>query len=1180
MYMRSLTIVLTLCLALAGLAFGQTPSGSISGMVVDAQGATVAGAAVTAKNEETNVTYTTKTLSSGDFVLPNLPPATYSLVIEQRGFKKYVHSGMVLNNNVSISAGQVSLEIGQVSQSVEVVAQGQQIQTESAEQATSIVGTQIENTQVAGRSPLALLQLVPGMYTDGDFSTANNQTGNIYANGTRGTTFNVSLNGASNIDTGSNTKMMATVSLDMVQEFRVLTSNFDAQYGKNSGAQIIMVTKTGGNSFHGAGYWYYRDKGLNANSWMNNRDSTASSPLPRADYHFNYEGYNIGGPVFIPHRFNTARNKLFFFWAEEYQQQLIPEGVRRVTVPTALERQGNFSQTYTNNNPASPFHPKDYLAGGAPFPGDIIPANRLYAPGLALLNLYPLPNVSGQINYNYQSQISSKEPRHEQHLKMYYNATPRWQFSGSLTNLPSDALTGVYCPSGYSLCPNFPLTPISYDHPGYVLTLNATTTISPTLVNDFLFDIAHHPVTVLPQDPTALTRAKTGINLPTLYPPYADWIPRVSFNGSRIQNAPSFDTGGGEWTPFNTYNTTFEFADNLSKLLNKHMVKGGVFIHRNRKNQSAYAKTSGHYDFGDNSADPYDTGFGFANAAIGTFYSFTNANQYVTGQYRYTNAEFYLQDTWKAAPRLTLNYGVRAYYIQPYFDKGLNTSNFLPEKYDPSQAPRLYWPTFDANGTKVGIDKATGKIVPATLIGLIVPNSGNLTDGLLQAGKGISPYLMKSSFLWAPRLGVAWDVTGKQKLVFRTGAGVYYDRYQGNDIFNMIVNPPAVYQSVVYNDLATNLAQAQQYLSPFGLNGIDYNGNVPTVVNYSAGIQAKLPSAVRLDVAYVGSISRHLMQTVNLNAVPYGAYFKPENQDPTKVKANPNALLGSNAYSSTFLAKYQGYSGINFEEFGATTNYNSMQVKVDRWFAKGLFLATAFTWSKCMGTAFGDGDSFRIDNLTRYANYAPCSFNVPKNLTFNYVYQIPGGSRWGTLNNLATRALFDGWQLSGLTQFRNGLPYTVGFSIPGYGNQQLTGSDQGARIVIVGNPLQGVSSGAYGLLNPSVFLPPQVGSIGIESGRNYLMGPGVNEWQMAVQRSFAIHEKAKLNLRVEGVRNVFNHTQFSGVNSTVNFTSISNAAITNPAYNPTTGALNKSGFGNINGARSPRVLQIVAKFTF
>jgi hypothetical protein len=1161
-------------LAVVAMAFAQTTSGSLAGTVVDAQGAAISGAGVTVRNMDTNTTFSAKTEVSGAFVLPNLLPARYAVMVEQPGFKKYQQSGIVLTANSNISIGQVVLQIGQVVETVEVVANGAQLQTESSEQATAIVGTQIDNTQVNGRSPLALLSIVPGMYSDGDFSTANNQTGNIYSNGTRGTTFNLTVNGASNIDTGSNTKMMATVSLDSVQEFKVLTSNFDAQYGKNSGAQIMIVTKSGTSAFHGGGYWYYRDRGLNANNWMSNRDG-----LPRANYHFNYEGYNIGGPVYIPGKFNINKDKLFFFWSEEYQQQLIPEGVRRATVPTALERKGDFSKSVDQNN--NPVTIKDYQNNNAAFPGNVIPQAQLYGPGLAALGIYPLPNVSGQKGYNFQSQISSSEPRHEQLLVMDYNASPRWRFRGSWTNLAKDVLSGMYCPSGYSLCPNIPITTIQYDHPGYILSLNATTTINSTTINEFMFDIAHHPVTVLPADPEALTRTKTGINLPTLYKPYADWIPQMTYGGTRIGNGPSFNTGGGAWTPFNTYNSTIEWVDNFTKVLNRHIVKAGVFIHRNRKNQSAYALTGGSYNFGDSTSNPYDTGFGFANAAIGTFSSFTQGNQYVTGQYRYTNAEFYVQDSWKASSRLTLSYGIRGYYVQPYYDKGLNTANFLPDKYDPKQAPRLYWPTLDASGARVGIDRATGQTVSPLLIGLVVPSSGNLADGILQAGKGISPYLMKSpGIIWAPRVGLALDITGKQNLVFRTGAGVYYDRYQGNNIFNMIANPPTILQSTVYNNLAQNISSAQQYNSPFGVNAIDYNGKIPTVVNYSAAIQAKLPKAVTLDVAYVGSFTRHLLQSTNLNAVPYGATFQPANQDPTKVKSSPNAILGSNAYDTNFLRPYQGYTDLTMLGFGATTNYNSLQVKVNRYFAKGFFVATSFTWAKCLGTASGDGDGFRIDNLSRFALYAPCSFDVPMNLTFNYVYDIPGASRWGAFNNVATRALFDGWQLSGLTIMRSGMPINPGFSVPSYGNAQLTGSGSlGARVWLVGDPLKGTTDSPYNRLNAAAFLPPQVGSIGIESPRNYLYGPGRNEWQMAIHRNIRMGEKANLQLRVEAVQNVFNHTQFSGYNSQVNFKAINDPTVTNLPTNAN-GTLNKTGFGTVSGARGPRVLQIAARFTF
>jgi hypothetical protein len=1181
----------------------QTNNSSITGTVLDSTGAAVPDATVTARNQEQNTVVTTLTNADGIFVFPQLLPATYTLTVEKAGFKKLEKRDLMLNNNSTLSAGIISLEVGAVQQTVEVVAEGAQLQMDSSEQATSIVGTQVENVNVNGRSFLTLLQVVPGIYTEGeDFSRATNQTGSIYSNGTRGGTFNLSMNGASNMDTGSNSKMMATVSLDSLQEVRVLTAAFDAQYGKNSGVQIQAVTKSGSKDFHGRGYWFHRHEGLNANSWTNNRDGNVGADgqyhaIPRGLQRYNYFGYQLGGPAYIPGKFNTGKNKLFFFWSEEYQRQLIPEGVKNVTVPTALERQGDFSQSVDQNG--NKVWIKDWMTGqpcsssnqaGCFVDSGVvnkIPASRLYAPGLAAIKLFPLPNVSGQRTYNYQSQLSSANPRHEQLLKMDYYATSKWRFNGSLVRLAQDVYTGWYCPSGYSLCPNTPLAPIQYKHPGYILTLNATTTVSPTSVNEFMFDIAHHPVTVLPQQADAFTRAKTGINLPTLYPPYADWIPRMAFGGSRIANSPTLDSGGGEWTPFNTYASTIEWIDNFSKIRGTHMIKAGAFIHRNRKNQSAYAKTGGHYDFGDNSANSYDTGFGFANAAIGSFYTFQQANRYLMGQYRYSNAEFYIQDSWKMNRRLTLNYGVRANYVQPYYDAGGNGSNFLPELWDASKAPRLYWPAVDAGGAGVGLDTATGQTIGSAYRGYIVPNSGSLTNGLRQSGQGISKYLMKSpGILWGPRLGVAWDVTGKQKMVLRTGAGVYYDRYQGNNVFNTVMNPPVMSNTIVYNGLASQLAAPTATLAPPSAiaSPIDYNGRIPTVFNYTLGLQTRAPGKVKLDVAYVGSVSRHLMQTTNLNAVPYGADWLAQNQDPTKTTANAvcsprQPYCGNNAYNTDFLRPYRGFGDINMQQFGATANYNSLQVKADRTI-HGIFFNTAFTWAKCLATASGDGDGFRIDGLSRFALYGPCSYNIPLNLTFNYVYSLPRVKSWGAFNNVATRALFDGWQVSGLTQFRNGTASDVGFSLPNYGNNTLTGSNtQGARVWLVGDPLQGTTDSPYNRLNPAAFMPPQVGSIGIESPRRYLVGPGRNNWDVALQRDVRITEKTKLQLRCDAF-NVFNHTQFSGLNTTINFTSITNPTATNMPFNSAGVLANKNGFGTISGVRSPRIMQIVARFVF
>src|SRR5215510_9329787 len=270
----------------------QTINGSISGAVLDPQAAVVPQAKVTARNTDQTTSTSTTTDSAGNFVFAQLPPANYTLAVEAVGFKKFEQHDVILNANTSISVGKLTLQVGAVGETVEVIAQGEQLQTETAERGSSLVGTQLENIQVNGRSYLALLQLVPGTYTDRQFDLNTNEIGNIFSNGSRGNQQSLTLNGVSNTDYGANGRMIVTVSLDSVQEIKVLTSNYEAQYGKNAGAQISVVTKAGTQSFHGSGYWYYRDKGMNANTWINNRDGIAK-PL----YHFNYLGYTIGGPV-------------------------------------------------------------------------------------------------------------------------------------------------------------------------------------------------------------------------------------------------------------------------------------------------------------------------------------------------------------------------------------------------------------------------------------------------------------------------------------------------------------------------------------------------------------------------------------------------------------------------------------------------------------------------------------------------------------------------------------------------------------------------------------------------------------------------------------------------------------------------------------------------------------------
>ncbi|MGH9407560.1 MAG: carboxypeptidase regulatory-like domain-containing protein [Terriglobia bacterium] len=1178
----TLAAVITLAVLPAVSLQGQTISGSITGTVVDPQSRAVPQASVTATDTGTNTAYTTKTDALGHFVLPSLLPGHYKIDIERTGFQKLEKLDVVLNANTSLPLGTLALQVGAVVQTVQVTAQGEQLQTNTAERGSSIVGTQIENVEINGQSPLFLLKTVPGIYTSSDYSQSNVNFGSLYINGSRSNQADVTQNGADNVDTGSNGSAIVTVSLDSIQEFKVLTSNYDAEYGRSGGAQISMVTKSGTRAFHGSGFEYYRDKSLNANSWTNNRQG-----LPVAAYHYNDYGFTIGGPIYIPGHFNTQKNKLFFFWSNEWQKQLVPQGQHNVTVPTVLERTGDFSQSVDKNG--NPVLIRDPFSGlpctssdkSGCFAGNKIPSNLLYQPGVAILNIYPLPNSPGTVNngYNYISQISDQEPRLEDLIRLDYNLNSKWRFFGSYTINHQDD-NSFY--GSFVLGANFPIDRIDDHRPSHLLTFDATTTINPTTVNEASFDVGHNLITIAPVTAGALSRTKLGLsNLPTFYTPNDDYIPSFGFNGSRIANSPSFGTSDA---PFYNFNTTIEAIDNFSKIWGQHFLKLGIYMQRSRKNQTSFAASSGSYNFGDDASDPLDTGFGFANAALGIFDSFSQASKYATGAYRYTNLEWYAQDTWKVRPRLTLDYGIRLSYIQPQYDASLQTSNFIPSAWSAANAPLLFQPGLNAQGQRVAVNPLNGQTLPPVHIGNLVPGTGNTLNGILQAGHGISKYLMDSKgILPAPRVGLTYDITGHQNLIFRAGYGIFYDRYQGNEIFDEITNPPTTFApSANYGQVAA-VSLNSAFVAPSTLSALNPTGNIPTVYQYSGGIEAKLPWATDLDVSYVGTTSRHLIVRLNLNAIPYGTTFLPQNQDPTKVKANPKAPLGSNAFDSEFVVPYRGYAdSINTKEFAGNANYNSLQVGLNRRFAHGLLLGVAYTWSKCMDTDDSDGNFVRIDQYTHEAYYGPCGYNVTNNFAANYVYGLPGiPSSFGAFNNRATRAVLNGWQISGFTQFVSGTPIDPGISISGgIGNQNITGSyTEPDRLVCVGNIYGGTTSSPYNRINSAAFTEPAVGSIGLGCSRNLITGPGTNDWDMSLQKSIAITERVQFQLRIEAF-NVFNHTQFSGYESTVDYAGLNNPTVTNLPINSSGQLTRLFGFGAISGVRSPRILQFVVKFVF
>ena len=1179
------TVSLILCLFVAGLApsFAQTSSGSIAGSVLDAQGAAVGNAAVIATDQAKRVSSRATTDAQGHFAFPQLQPSNYTITVEAPGFKKLERRDQVLNANDKLAVGDLTLEVGAVDQTIEVQAQSVELKTESSERSDAIVGKQLQNVAVNGRGYLALAALAPGIVSTVNLQTAGSGgLGSISANGARTSQNNLTLDGIGNVDTGSNGGQLATVSLDSVQEFKILTSNYQAEYGRSSGAQISVVTKSGTNDFHGSGYLFHRHEGLNANNWKNNRDGNAKSK-----YRYNDPGYTIGGPVTIPKLFNRGRDKLFFFWSQEFQQQLVPQGVRNVTMPTELERRGDFSQTVDQNGAPFPYI-KDPLSSNSCSAANTsgcfadagvlgrIPQNRLYAPGLAILNFFPKPNAVSAANkgFNYQSLVSDTKPRREDLIRMDYNLSSKWRIWGryvqnhdiQTTNYDSFVLQGNFVTPG---------TPYTDNRPARNFAISAVTIINPTTTNEGTWGYGHNQINIDAVG-NGFSRAANGLSaLPQLYPGavQGDYLPGFNFGGSRLANSPNRNTPDA---PFVNYNSTLDWIDNVSKVWNQHVIKAGVYVSRSRKDQSSFAPFNGVFQFGDDSTNPFDSGYGYANAALGVFRSYQQASKYANGMYRYTNAEWFVQDVWKLTRKLTLDYGIRFYWIQPQFDASLQTSTFLPERFDQKQASRLYRPALDATGNKIGVDPLTGQTVPFASAGRIVPNSGNILNGIAQAGKDVSKYLMENRGVhYAPRIGFAYDVTGKQNVVVRGGGGVFYDRFQGNEAFAMLTNPPTTFAPTLLNGFIKDIDPKNVLLAPFNLEAFSFEGKVATVYSYSLGVQSKLPFNLVLDTAYVGSLARHLLQRVNFNPVPYGATFLPQNQDPTKTGA---ATLGSNALSQDFLRPYQGFGNINLHQMGGTSNYNSLQTSLNRRFARGLSIGASYTWSKALTTASGDGTFNRIDGNTRKANYGPADFDRRHTLAINYVYEFPHVARFG--NHELTRALFDGWQVSGITFFQSGQPYDVGFSIPGIGSPQLTGSyTEGARIKLIGNPLTGTSNDPYNRLNPAAYTLPPVGSIGLDAPVRYLQRPGINNWDMSLQKTFSFKERARLELRADAF-NVFNHTQFNGVNSTLNFTSLTNATPTNLYLKPDGTVNNKNGFGTVSGARDPRILQLVVRIQF
>jgi hypothetical protein len=1119
----------------------QNVSCSLAGTVQDSAGAVIPSAKVTLTGQENGFVRTVTTNHEGFFSYPDLTPATFTISVEAPGFKVYKQTGILINADEQRSLGQIKLQVGQVSESVTITADAVTVNTSNGERAGTLSGEQLDEIALRGRDIFDAVSLMPGVVdtSDGRDAPSPNSISNIYIMGGRNDSKNMTIDGVTNLDTGSNTTVHSMPSMDSVAEVKVLMSAYSAENGRNP-SSINVITKGGGTQIHGQVAWYFRNEDLNANNFFSN-----SAGHPRQEYRYNIGSYFIGGPVVLP-KIYRHRNNLFFFFNQEFQNQVVSYAVNEKTVPTPLERIGDYSQSVNTNG--TKINITDPTTGKQ-FPGNIIPASRINPVGQAILNMFPSPNfvdpnLAFRYNWNYYVAASEPYSRRTETARLDFAPRQNWQLYLSLSNnadhqnVPYSG--GVAGWVAGSL--NFVMSPIHFEQPGRLATLHSTNTITPTLFNEASFAVSQNTLTFEPELPQLVNRTALGINIPQRNPSLnpQNLIPDMTFNVQNYAN-PSMNDG----TPYFNQNTIYSLVDNISKVYGSHVFKTGIYFERTAKIQSASPPVRGTINFSTDANNPtYNTNDSYANALLGYYDSYQEALSRPQSNYVFTNTEWFFQDDWKMKSNLSISWGVRFYHDPPQYDTRGLISSFSPQAWNPAQAPVLIRPAV-VNSQNVGIDPTTGTLYALGQIGLFVPGVGNTADGMLVGGKNGVPGGLFSTAPIAvgPRFGFAWDPFKDGKTAIRGGGGIYFDRIEGNPVMNLSSNPPAVYSPVNYYGSFADIAAAASsgFLSPSTVYSVSSTPHQQQVYNFNMSVERRIGSNI-FSAGYTGSLGRHLLDQRNINAVPPGASFyqtiNPQNKNPQS----------ASALSTNFLRPYSAYGDIDLREFASNSNYHALLMSFQHRLSHGLNLGGSYTWSKALDVS--DAYSQAVDPFlpARSRNYGPAYFNRAHVFTANFLYILPKPGKMTRFKPLGW--VSDNWQLSGVVRMLTGAPITPGYSlITGINaptgtpsDNSTTGTPPGIRMEVL-NPNAPLSvrfapppepAGQASVANAGPWLSasplPQFGNL----GQNTLTGPGTNNWDLSLYRVIPFNERVKSMLRIE-TYNTFNHTQFSAINSTAQF---------------------------------------------
>ncbi len=1169
-------VAFILLLALFSIDIWAGVDGTIAGTVKDSSGAIVRNATVKAMNVNTGVQQQVTTNDVGFYSFPNLPVGRYDIAINKPGFKLYRRTGVAIDANSS-EVVDVVLEVGEPTEAVTVNDSAIHAETSDTQLGEVISGTKMVAVPLNGRSFTDLLSLQAGVApatsltadTQQDVGVSalapsgNLNPGTISINGQREFSNAFIVNG-SDTEEDVNAGTAIIPNLDSIAEFRILTSNFDAEYGGYTGGHINVITKSGTNSFHGNVFEFLRNTDLDARNYFSSS---------RGVFDQNQFGGTLGGPI--------RKNKIFFF--ADYQGTRLTEGIDTglIPVPSTQDRSGNLSdvassltgvvngQSWANSLSKelgyTVFPGERYYTPGCAnssqcvFPNAIIPMSAWSAPARNLLQYIPQPNIGSNIfsTSAYNETLGDNKGAY----RLDYNS--RWGLLSAYYFIDDYTLNNPY-PVGQSGA-SVPEFNALYVGRAQLLDLSDSKTISTTAVNEFHFSYMRDNNNLgVPVGGLGVSLASqgfaTGAGTPGIVPlnPKGEGVENVIFN------AFSIGTNANE---LKQVNNTFQWLDTLSKVVGRHTMKFGAECHYDQVNTDPIAQFNGSFLFTGS-----ETGSDFADFLLGVPSQYNQSQlQPFYGRNKYWG--LFAQDSWRARSNLTLNYGLRWDRIEPWYEKSNEISSFVT-----GQASTVF------PGAPAGIVFPTDTGVSRTL-----SPPGNL-DFAPRLGLAYSPNAGTDTFL-GKLLG------GPGETSIRAGYGIYYEAIEaltlgilaGNAPFGITYTSPAPplfatpfvtastgqFQGQPFPvALATGSASSSnpngninwsQFEPISGIPGYATTNRIPYVEEYMLSIERQLGRSTVLSAAYVGNQGHRLLVMVEAN--PGNPALCLSLSQPSQV-APGSPTCGpfgeNNVYTTASGQVINGTRGPLGPSFGSDTsqatigksNYNSLQVSV-RHTAGRLEFAAGYTYGKAMDDSSNLGEE--VNPINPSLSYAPSSFDIRHNFVISYIYQLPLESLFRASNRWT-----QGWQFSGITHFSTGFPVTL----VSYGDNSLLGTEPnginnysldvpdytGGPLNINHNPRNGQP-----YFNTLLFTANALGTPG-NVPRRFFYGPGLDNYDMAITKIIQVSESKSLQLRLEAF-NVFNHAQFFG-SQTVD------------------GNINTATFGQVVNADPPRLVQLAAKFFF